>query len=151
MSYSAIRTALAARLNAVAAVGRAHSYVRYSRQPWTDAEFQALFVESSRLNAWQITRVAMTDEQAPESSLVIRRHQIEIYAMISVSDATASEHVHQDALEAVADDWRTGDRTLGGAAHTSSLMDIQQIERVMFSENILAHSATIRLQIEEVL
>lgn len=151
MSYAAIRTALATRLQALNA-GRTQSYVRFSIKSVQDPEFQALFVAGGRVNVWQLTRTRFFDRQAPDrDNLVIRRHELELTFTMSLQDSAATENLHQDALDLVANNLATGDRTLGGACHTHGLVDVRSIERIMFFESVLAHHALMTLTVEEFL
>ena len=150
MSYAAVRTALALRLQAVSKVGKAHSFVRYSKAGPSTEEFKALFISNERVNVWQITRVSFADAKAAsDDTTVVRTHQLEIYAIISQHDATCSENDHQDALDAVAGELKKAPRNLGGACFSHSLADVSSISRVMFYEKILCHEATIKLTVEE--
>ena len=152
MSYAAIRTALAARLQQVSGVGKAHAWVRFTKSGHDSAEFRDLFVRNSRVNVWQITRTGFSDAQsAVDQNVVVRTHTLEVYSFISVQDSTGSENFHQDTLDHVADNLRAAPRNLGGACFSHSLVEVTSISRVMFYENVLCHEATLKLTVEEVL
>ena len=151
MSYAAIRTALAARLQQVSGVGRAHAFVRFSKAGHDSNEFRDLFTRNSRVNVWQITRSGFSDAQDPGSSRVVRTHNLEVYSFIAVQDSTGSENFHQDTLDLVATNLAQAPRTLGGACHSHGLVEVASISRVMFYEQILCHEATLKLTVEELL
>lgn len=155
MSYKAIRDAIATRLAAISNVGVVHKYIRLSRELPTEQSYSSLFTESGRVNVWMITRTGVADRQLPDAdNRVSRRHTIQINVFWALDDTgtddSTSEHAFQDAIDAVLNDFRTGDRTLGGAAITHSLPEVPTIDMVTFLST-LCHHAEIRLQVEEVL
>lgn len=154
MSYQAIRDALESRLQAISSVGVVHAWPRLVRETPQSSEFQGSLVESGKLNVWMISRTGVRDRQAEDrDNRQIRVHEINIDVFWAWDDTgvkgTTSDTLFQNALEAVLDDIRTGDRTLGGAANTMSLGRVSTIEPVRYLST-LCHHAVIQLEVEEV-
>lgn len=149
MSYQGIRDALASRLGAVSGVYNVQKFHRHHKSGFDDSAFKSLFLQSQELSAWRMTRTAVSNEQCPDSdNVVIRQHSIEIQGLHGLRDGESSELEFQDLVDAVLNDLCNGDRTLGGAAKTHALPQVQRITPVIFY-GILAHEAILTLTVEE--
>lgn len=154
MSWSNIAAALTTRLQAVQGVGKAHGRLRYDSEGFEETAFKALFMANGSVNAWQITRTNRTALRSPDDSRVTKvTHTVSIRANLSLVDpgtgATNTEDTFQALLDAVCDNFDTGDHTLGGVAITHSIPQAGQIGHAMFYGSILCHDATITMSVEE--
>ncbi len=150
MSYSAIRTALQARLAAVTGMGTVFTYLRWTDDD-VDAPGFAKFIQGTapnqHLSFAQFTRTRFVDSKR---GLTHRNHDIVIFAFYSASDADATENTFQDLMDAVANDLEGGDRTLGGACAIVHLPEVSPIEYTWFGP-VFCHAALIRVTVEEIL
>lgn len=148
MSWSAIRTALKTRLEAVSGIGIVHPFRRYVKGNETSPDFQTLFFSGGKLHAWQFYRTARRPQYSgSDDSRRVVHHDVVVEALLALCDSTTSEHTLQDLLDSVAANLETGDHTLGGACKTHSLLTVATIDHVAFFNTTCNHArATITFE-----
>ena len=117
MSWNLIAAALAARVLNAAGAGVANSwpYLRFSKTPPNSAAWEAIFCDGSkRINCWQVTRDKRTSEPLKGENSWYIIHQVKLIGMLGLWDPAATDIVFEPMVEAICEDLRTGDRTLGG-------------------------------------
>ncbi|HYE35503.1 hypothetical protein [Methylocaldum sp.] len=146
----AIRTAIVAKLNSVADIGRVHAYERYANQM---ADLSALYAWDAgsgqkQLRGWFARRVGIQESKPSEPTF---RETItwQIRGYLALSDAAASELAFDDLIDAIRAAFRADD-TLGGAVATCWIDDEAGIQSddagpVLFA-NVLCHSARLILK-----
>lgn len=156
MSWPSVRAAIATRLSAITGVVNVHQYLRYHAKGLNDATFQSqLTVVATdqpgkrRLNCWQITRRSVAQQQAADCDNVVKRtHSVEIQGFYSFEDATSSEHALNALVDAILNNFNTGDRTLAGNAITHSVPQAPSIVTARYLE-VPCHLARITFTVEE--
>ena len=158
MSYAAINAALVTRLGAVSGIGKVQGYYRWCPDGTNAEKFVALFLDSAspaHVNVWMVTRIGTAKDKKldDDDTSVRRRHNIVLQGYYSLTDATNSEAVFHAIVEAIMENLRTGDRTLGGACLTYELPEGAAIawEDWPRSGAVLCHSGRVTFQVEEIL
>ena len=153
MSYAGIRDALVTRVQAVSGIGNVWPRFRWFLDDVDSSAFATIAVVNDYVNVWFVSRTDSDDTQPSDSeSAWRRRHEMIIVGFFSVHDADNTEGIFQVLVDAIRDNLRTGDRTLGGAAMTYSLTKAQGIGFETYGPSpILCHTVTIKLTVEEVL
>jgi hypothetical protein len=141
-----IRAAIAAKIAAVPDAGKVHEYERFAKGA---KDFAALYQHNGQIRGWNIRRLTKA-----EKSPVIGKYNVinkwRISGFMSLEDATASEIVFDNLVEAVCDAFRT-DETLGGVVASTVLespdvagIQVEDSGPVMFA-GVLCHSARLVL------
>lgn len=153
MSYANIRAAVVARLQTVPGIGVVREYEKWTVDNPMDDRYVADFARSGVLNAWWVDRVSVSDRVAPDrDGRRIRRHSLYVTGVYAFQADGSSGPVFQDLLDAIAEAFRAGDRTLGGACHTHGEVDINQIRIAGFQSQMQqAHVAHVTFTVEEVI
>lgn len=148
MSYTGILEALVDRIQAVHSTAKVHGFYRWSTEaPGLSAPI-ALF--GAPLNTWMLTRTARTDEKAPSDDSRYRvQHTLQLWHYFAHNDANESEATFQAAVDAVMDDLRDGDRTLGGECLTLLPPVAPSLGLADFG-GVLCHEASMVIVVEEV-
>ena len=156
MSWSTVRAAILARLQAISTAAttkfNAQSRLRWTNDNPDGAEFQAMLCAGTplRLSCAQVTRKARRSINAIEDARRRIQHDVEITFNLAEDDADSSENLFQDLLDAAAENFDAGDRTLGGVAKTSGDPEVSQIQIVIFCK-CQCHEAKLTFTVEEVL
>lgn len=153
MSWSAIRSALATRVDSVSGVDKIHESEPYELQGIDRDSFQSKFgtVVNGKflLNYWSISRPNVTNTLCPDRNGIKKRtHSVEIRGTQTLETSAGSESAMQTIADEIMNALMNGDRTLGGVAVTHNDPS-QRLQNVTFYGSIVAHEATISLQIEE--
>lgn len=148
MSYSGINAELVQRIEAAQPDSVVHGFYRWSNQPPGSTPATALF--GAPLNTWMLTRTARTDEKAPSDDSRYRvQHTLQLWHYFAHNDANESEATFQAAVDAVMDDLRDGDRTLGGECLTLLPPVAPSLGLADFG-GVLCHEASMVIVVEEV-
>ena len=148
MTWSAFNNAIATTLGGVAGLDKVHKFRRLAQN---DATFKALYATNNIVNAWEISRTAVLEEQQnlrvsdpPHSRRV---HSFTMYGYYGIQDEAETELTFQALIEAIATAFR-GDVTLGGVATWSNAIQVLTIERREFY-SIAVHYAELLLDVQE--
>ena len=156
MSWAAIRGALVTRLGTITGIENVHGQIRYVDDNLEETIFKDLFVDTNNnVNTWMFSRTARAVEAVPDDSTKAKvLHTVTMQGSLSLVDAGTgsanTEDTFQGLIDALCDDLRTGDRTLGGVANTHSLPQASTIGHAMFYRSVLCHDTTVTLTIEEI-
>lgn len=124
MSWASIRTALAARIFAVSPTSKVHAYQRFTLGKPGSAEFSSVFLDSNgRMNAWMVTRVGRKSETIEGDDRSYIKHKALILGFYGLWDKASTDTTFDDLVDAVAENLRNGDRTLGGACQSFGEID----------------------------
>lgn len=108
-----IRAAIVAKFNTVPNIGEVHGYERYAK---SEADFRSLYVATIAgqplIRGWYVRRLA-TREVSAIVGVSMRVTTWRIVGYHGLDDATESETVFDDLIEAACDAFRV-DPTLGG-------------------------------------
>jgi hypothetical protein len=153
MAWSAIVSALATRVDAVAGVNNVYQHQRWIKDAAGTDAWRAMFVSGGVMQVWMLSRTRHTSAVCADDDNRYRaRHEVEIQAFYAVDDSAATEATFNGLVSAVCANLRTGDRTLGGSCvtHTEPQAEMRY---GMFGQGqgVLSHQATIQFTVEEVL
>jgi hypothetical protein len=142
-----IRTALHARIAAVPDVGIVHDRERYAKN---EAHFRNLYLYTPtggqpQIRGWWIRRQATLEKAIDIGPFGLQQHTWLVRGFMAFDDATASEIVFDELIEAIRDAIRA-DVTLGGVCSAGPLaadgedgMQVDDVGPVMFA-GALCHS-----------
>jgi len=139
-----IRTAIIAKLEAVANIGLVHNRQRFAAK---EEIFRELYIQEAQLLGWHVRRVA-TREISPNSGRWIGDHDWEIRGYQGFSDVDESELAFDALIEAIRDAFRE-DETLGGVVFSTVTdrragIEVAESLPVMFT-GVLCHSCKLLL------
>lgn len=158
MSYSAIRAALKARIQAALPQANVHHFQPYTREPPVSEPFRDLFADLTSdpypapflINTVIFTRINRKPTQQLDGNRVSVVHHFQVVFLYAHKEVAGTNDTFQDMFEGLCRDLETGDRTLGGVAHTHGLPDGQAIGESEFYGEFV-HDGRFLLQVEEVL
>lgn len=152
MSWASTAAALVSRIQAVVPMAKVHPYIRNTRFDANHEEFQAAYVSCfGQVQVIQVTRSALRQAKSiDDDGRWIEQHDVQLQLLTGLEDCRQSEIDFQATLESICSDLRTGDKSLGGVAHTLSDPQVSDIGHAMLAEQVLCHYAIIRLTIEEI-
>lgn len=118
MSIAAIRTAIVARLNAVADIGRVHNRERYAAAL---DQLKQLYYSAphGQVRGWFVRREATSERNQIHDSAV-EHTRWRITGFMAFDDSAASDLIFDALIESVRDAFRADD-TLGGAVDQLSV------------------------------
>jgi hypothetical protein len=123
MSEVLIKAKIKTDLEAVSGIGVVHSRERFSR---SIAEYFSIMTSSSKINGWVIHRQATPAKDYPIGKIE-REHKYAIHGIYEIDDLADSETTVQALVEAIFAKFAT-DRTLGGTATRSDLLQVDSID-----------------------
>lgn len=153
MSYSAITTALAARIDAISGCDRVYRHEQYAVDGMTDAQFMTLFGElvgsQWRIHFWTLAQTSVAHAPCLDNSAVTKRtHTIEIRGYRVMESSLSSEITFHTLCESVMSNLVAGDRTFGGACQTHDDPQLSRFGNIDFTK-FKVHEAIITLRVEE--
>lgn len=144
-----IRDAIKAKMNAVAGIGKVHTYERYTQQ---QSALATLYKDtaSGRLLGWNIRR-AGTREVFLDTGRWVIDHDWKIRGFMALDDADATEQTFDALIEAIRDAFRSDD-SLGGLIFSTCIdtknsqagVQVEEAVPVLFA-GVLCHSARLAL------
>ncbi|MBI3089276.1 MAG: hypothetical protein HYY96_01300 [Candidatus Tectomicrobia bacterium] len=143
MSYTTALAQIKAVLQGVTGIGTVHDYARWNVD---DASFSTLFVSSSIINFWTITR-RETAERWDAVQHVVRRHTYLLRGYYGIDDSAATEKTFQSLVESVMTAFRTK-TTLNNVAELVQPPQLEKLDAERFS-GLLVHHARVKLLVEE--
>ncbi len=148
MSLAAIRTELKTVIEAVSGIGNVYDYLRYSN---SEKNFKDLFKADKKINGWQITRQATSEETESQNYNNIRTHKFLIWGIYSAKDVDASEKTFQDLVEAVTAALRTAGKSPQPLSGTALYVEPPQVEKIEYRcfGGVLVHSVDISVEVTE--
>ncbi|MBI1386283.1 MAG: hypothetical protein GC150_15360 [Rhizobiales bacterium] len=143
-----IRGAIAAKIAAVAGVGKVHAFERYAKG---ESDLRSMYVTDGVLAGWYVRRIA-TRELSPHPGRSIVWHRWRLGGFKGLLDAETTEIAFDETVEAIRAAFRVDD-TLGGLVTTctepegdGALAGVQLDDSgpVMFC-GVLCHAARLSL------
>lgn len=151
MSWSTISSALEARMNAVAGIGKVHA-----RQRWTDEgpkspTFQNLFVDNNKINYCEIYRKTVSEDfHQIDDDVSVSKQTWAIRATYGGDDLGNSEAYFQTSIvDAIMTDLRTGSRSLGGTIVTYGLPKFGETATFRTVSGVMVHVFDAHFDLEE--
>lgn len=132
---NAIRDAIRSALNPAtpANATTVHVYRRFWRD---EAKFNSLFRRAApdlmpgKINGWMIQRARTQEIETEERWRFYQLHRFELYGYMGVQDedATATENVFQDQIEAIRDNLRLNLAVFGNTERTVPVTQVERVE-----------------------
>lgn len=146
-----IRSAIMAKLQSIPEIGRVHDHERFARG---EKEFREMYESGGRILGWHLRRVSTRQVSLcmDDPGITSETHTWEIRGFMALSDAadaSASEIVLDELIEAIRETFREDD-TLGGVVTTcvteaGAGVQLEDSGPVMFA-GVLCHSARMALR-----
>jgi hypothetical protein len=125
-----------------------HSYRRF----WRDAQkFNSLFLRLApdllpgKINGWYVTRLATREVESPEwfRFYQVHRWQLDGFFGIQDDDATATEKVFQDQIEAIRDNLRLNATVFQSTEYSNPVTQVQTIEPITIGDSTVWHGVLV--------
>lgn len=150
MAWASIVSAMATRVTAAAPAFKVHGRLRWTNENSNEANWQTLFKNSSgKMAVAQITCTGRIAKWGIGQSARKIHYTAEIECRYAIEDSAGSEAIFLAAVDAIAENLRTGDRTLGGVAVAMSPPTAPVISHEVFA-GVACHTARIQTTIEQV-
>ena len=150
MSFATIRDEVKTILETATGIGQVHDFIRHTTF-WN--EFFSRSLEQQRVNHWEITRIAISQNlAAPQTQIAAEPtfndvHLVQIIGRTGLQDSSESEKAFQDLVDAV-----TGVLRKNSDLNQTTTKSIQPIDVIIAPNNfqgILVHEAVITFEAPE--
>lgn len=143
--YSNILTELKTILDGVTGIGETDDYLRLSHDEQNNI---SLFVNSSKLHTWYLTRSKCISERY-DNKYVLRNHYFEVHGIYVLDDANESEKTFNSLVDTVLNEFQ--EKANINLTTNSRLIEVSNNVNIEHREfvNVLCHYCLISLIVEE--
>lgn len=155
MPWDKIATALKKRLDGVTPkVGMTHDYIRWTEDTDQSTDFKSKFhyAPTGRTQFWMVYDEGLADIFAQDSDRkIIRRYNTVLEGFYAHNDKGGSETAFKQIVDAVMEDLRLGDRTLGGIVNTIQPPTVKIPRSGVVFQGMACNYASVSFGVEEIL